>query len=136
MNGILASHWLVVGDMTAPRLVAQESATLIILAASLLVFRTFRERYLLVWIVGWLAYFVSCCTVHSAPSGSMRYLLAISHAEFVLSVCLFAGAVLVYTNARKLILPLLLIAISIIGYAVAQALLWPDLLVMRVGLEV
>src|SRR2546428_59766 len=59
MNGILASHWLVVGDMTVPRLVAQESAALIVLAASLLVFRTFRERYLLIWILGWLAYFIS-----------------------------------------------------------------------------
>src|SRR2546429_59719 len=58
MNGILASHWLVVGDMTVPRLVAQESAALIVLAASLLVFRTFRERYLLIWILGWLAYFI------------------------------------------------------------------------------
>src|SRR5213076_1131893 len=54
MNGILASHWLVVGDMTVPRLVAQESAALIVLAASLLVFRTFRERYLLIWILGCL----------------------------------------------------------------------------------
>src|SRR2546429_5407278 len=66
MNGILASHWLVVGDMTVPRLVAQESAALIILAASLLVFRTFRERYLLIWILGWLTYFISRWTVHGS----------------------------------------------------------------------
>jgi two-component system NtrC family sensor kinase len=128
--------WYSAGEQFVPRLAARESAALIILAASLLVFRTFRERYLLVWIVGWLAYLVSCRTLHGAPGGSTHDLLAISHAEFVLSVCLFAGAVLVYTNARKLILPLLLISLTVIGYAVAQAFLWPDVLVMRVALEV
>src|SRR6059058_4359821 len=128
MNEILASHWLVVEDMTVPRLVAQESAALIILAASLLVFRTFRERYLLIWILGWLAYFISRWTVHgSLESDSLpRYLTAISHAEFILAVCLFAAAVFVYTNARDFLLPLLLISIGVIAYAAARALLWPD----------
>src|SRR3989449_906217 len=138
MNGILASHWLVVGDMTVPRLVAQESAALIILAASLLVFRTFRERYLLIWILGWLAYFISRWTVHgSLESDSLpRYLTAISHAEFILAVCLFAAAVFVYTNARDFLLPLLLTSIGVIAYAAARALLWPDSVTLRVALEI
>src|SRR5437773_1667982 len=138
MNGILASHWLVVGDMTVPRLVAQESAALIILAASLLVFRTFRERYLLIWILGWLAYFISRWTVHgSLESDSLpRYLTAISHAEFILAICLFAAAVFVYTNARDFLLPLLLISIVVIAYAAARALLWPDSVTLRVALEI
>src|SRR6184192_3672878 len=138
MNGILASHWLVVGDMTVPRLVAQESAALIVLAASLLVFRTFRERYLLIWILGWLAYFISRWTVHgSLESDSLpRYLTAISHAEFILAVCLFAAAVFVYTNARDFLLPLLLISIGVIAYAAARALLWPDSVTLRVALEI
>src|SRR6266567_872674 len=138
MNGILASHWLVVGDMTVPRLVAQESAALIIVAASLLVFRTFRERYLLIWILGWLAYFISRWTVHgSLESDSLpRYLTAISHAEFILAVCLFAAAVFVYTNARDFLLPLLLISIGVIAYAAARALLWPDSVTLRVALEI
>ena len=42
-----------------PKLNAQESAALIMLAATIVVFRTFRERFLLVWILGWLAYGVS-----------------------------------------------------------------------------
>jgi PAS domain S-box-containing protein len=138
MNGILASHWLVVGDMTVPRLVAQESAALIVLAASLLVFRTFRERYLLIWILGWLAYFISRWTVHgSLDSDSLpRYLTAISHAEFILAVCLFAAAVFVYTNARDFLLPLLLISVGVIAYAAARAQLWPDSVTLRVGLEI
>ena len=35
--------------------------------------------------------------------------MAISQAEFVLAVCLFAAAIFVYTHSRKLMLPLLLI---------------------------
>src|SRR5207244_10098707 len=111
---------------------------LIVLAASLLVFRTFRERYLLIWILGWLAYFISRWTVHgSLESDSLpRYLTAISHAEFILAVCLFAAAVFVYTNARDFLLPLLLISIGVIAYAAARALLWPDSVTLRVALEI
>ena len=76
---------------------------MILLAASLLVFRTFRERYLLIWTVGWLAYLVSHWTVHElAPESAPRYLTAISQAEFVLAVGLFTAAILVYTHAREI----------------------------------
>ncbi|HEV2731820.1 MAG TPA: GAF domain-containing protein [Terriglobales bacterium] len=124
--------------MTVPRLMAQESAALIIVAASLLVFRTFRERYLLIWILGWLAYFISRWTLHGSfdPDSLPRYLTAISHGEFILAVCLFAAAVFVYTNSRAFLLPLLLIALCIIAYAATRAMLWPDSVTLRVALEI
>jgi PAS domain S-box-containing protein len=130
--------WYPVGDFAVPRLMAQESsAALVMLAASLLVFRTFRERYLLIWVLGWLAYFVSRWTLRGAEADLLpRYLNAISEAEFVVAVCLFAAAVFVYTHVRKLLLPLLLISITVIGYAVARALWWPDSVTLRVALEV
>jgi PAS domain S-box-containing protein len=138
MNAILASHWMVVGDMTVPRLMAQESVALIMLAASLLVFRTFRERYLLIWILGWLAYFISRWTLYGSfdPDSVPSYLTAISHAEFILAVCLFAAAVVVYTHARDFLLPLLLISIGMIAYAATRAILWPNSVTMRVALEI
>lgn len=137
MNLSVFCTWYAVRDLALPKLSAPESAALLILAAGLLVFRTFRERYLLVWIVGWLAYFVSRWTLHGAPVESVSHeLMAISQAEFVLAVCLFSAAVCVYTHARKLLLPLLLISLSVIAYAVARALYWPDSLTMRVALEV
>ncbi len=126
-----------VPDLGVPRLSALELAALVMLAASLLVFRTFRERYLLVWIVGWLAYFVSRLTL-ATPEGVpiARYLTAIAQAEFVLAICLFAAAIFVYTHAQKLVPALLLVAITVMAYAVARALLWPDSLTLRVALEV
>jgi len=135
MNLSTFSAWHAVGDIPVPRLSPQESAALILLAASLLVFRTFRERYLLIWTLGWLAYFVSRWTLRE-PGSTARYLMAISQAEFVLALCLFAAAIFVYTHSRQLMLPLLLITAILIGYAVARALLWPDSITLRAALEI
>ncbi len=74
-------------DLPVPKFVAVESAALVILAAGLLVFRTFRERYLLIWILGWLAYFVSNWTIHHPGIDSAaRYAVAVSQSQFVLAV--------------------------------------------------
>src|SRR6266478_7235676 len=109
MNLSILSAWLAVGDIIVPRLTLQESAALILLAATLLVFRTFRERYLLIWTVGWLAYLVSRWTVRGfAPESVPGYLTAFSQAEFVLAVGMFAAAILVYSHAHELLRPVLL----------------------------
>ncbi|HEY7098364.1 MAG TPA: GAF domain-containing protein [Terriglobales bacterium] len=129
--------WYAVGDFTVPKIVGEESAALLILAASLLVFRTFRERYLLVWILGWLAYFVSHWTVRGIGLDlPPTWLLAISQAEFLLAACLFATAVLIYSHARDFLLPLFLVSVTIIGYAVAIALFRTDSMQFRIPLEV
>jgi len=124
-------------DLAAPRLLAVESAALVTLAASLLVFRTFRERYLLIWILGWLAYFVSGWTLRSTVAGANSgYVVAISQWQFVLAISLFAAAVFVYSHARKLLLPLVGFSIAVMAYAIARALWWPDSLLLRAVLEV
>ncbi|HEX6503948.1 MAG TPA: GAF domain-containing protein [Terriglobales bacterium] len=111
---------------------AQESAALIMLAASIVVFRTFREHYLLVWILGWLAYLAS----HLQSSGENAvYIQAGTQAALVLAVCLFSCAVFVYTHAKKAILPLMLATLAIVGFAVARVLVWPDSVPLRVALE-
>jgi PAS domain S-box-containing protein len=136
MTLIISCSWLAATEILVPRLKAQESVALIMLAASLLVFRTFRERYLLVWIVGWLAYFVSRWTVSDPIADSAGYLTAISEAEFVLAVCLFAAAVFIYAHAQKLLAPLLIIAVSLVTYSAVRVLLWPDSIILRLALEI
>lgn len=135
MNLSALCNFFGAGYLFAPKLVAEESAVLVILAASLLVFRTFRERYLLLWIVGWLAYFVSRVTLHSIDSMA-SYLIAISQAEFMLAVCLFAAAVLVYTQARQMLLPLLAVATGVVTFAALRAIWWPHSAVLLIVLEV
>ena len=119
-----------------PGLMAAESATLVIVAAGLLVFRTFRERYLLIWIVGWVAYFVSGWTLHAFPSPPPDYATAIAQSQFVLAIAMFAGAVFVYSHARKLLVSLFGFSALVIGFAVVRALIWPDSFPLRVVLEV
>ena len=135
-NSVLCA-WYAFDGLGMPRLVAEESAALAIVAASLLVFRTFRERYLLVWIVGWLAYFVSRWTLHGVEGAVIpSYIDAISQAEFVLAICLFAAAIYIYTHRRKFLLPLALASVILISFAVARVLLWPEVNTLRTVFEV
>ena len=137
MNTSALCLWSAVGDLAVPKLATQECAALIMLAATLLVFRTFRERYLLIWILGWLAYFVSPWTLRSAPRfATPAYLVASSEGLFVMAVCLFAAAVFVYSHARRLIAPLVVISMAAIVYAVVRAIYWPDSVTLRVALEI
>ena len=55
---------------------------------------------------------------------------------FVLAVGLLAGAVLLYTRSRDLILPLMVITPILVGFAGARVLLWPDSLPLRMAVEV
>src|SRR5271165_4893867 len=115
MNIPIWCAWYAAGDVTVPRLIAQESACLVVLAVTLVVYRTFRERYLLIWILGWLSYLASNLTLSRADGGILaRPSVAVCQAAFVLAVCLFAAAIFVYTHARKLLPPLLVIGAAIV----------------------
>ena len=135
MNSLLFAAGLSLGDLAVLRLTAVESATLVILAASLLVFRTFRERYLLIWMLGLTAYFISDWTLHEVASAGSTYLVGISQAQFILAVGLFAAAVLVYCHAHKLLVPVLAFSLIVMGYGVACQLLSPDLFLLRAVYE-
>jgi len=116
---------------------AAELALLILLGASLLALRAFRENYLKVWVVGWMAFVGSRLMEHSfaaripAPFDQVAV-----QASFLLAVGLLAGAVLVYTRTRDLIVPLTVITPVLVGFAGARVLLWPDSLPVRVAVEV
>ena len=133
MNTILAHAWEVVAGLSMPRLVVREMAVLLILAASLLVFRTLRERCLMVWIVGWIAYFVSNHALTATSANALAP--AVSQAEFVLAVSLFVAGALIYTNARDLLGPLLAICLAVVVSAVVRAIYWPDSVPLRFALE-
>ncbi|MBS1853165.1 MAG: PAS domain S-box protein [Acidobacteria bacterium] len=130
------SNWWAGSAWLSPVLSPRESAILVLLAASLLVYRTFRERYLLISILAWLAYFSSLWLQHGGTAAlSPAYRGAVTQVAFLLAICLFSAAVFLYTHARRLLLPLLLIALSVMGYAVLRAFLWPDSPTLRVALE-
>jgi two-component system NtrC family sensor kinase len=131
MNIFASSSWNAAGFIF-PNL---ELTGLVTLAASLLVFRTFRERYLLIWIVGWLTFLLSRCTIPSVGFQPAD-LVAISQAEFMLAICLFAAAMCVYSHVRKMVAPVMLISVALVLFAMARALWWPHSVALRLGLEI
>ena len=129
--------WLTGLELLVPQLTPSAFAALIMLAASLLVFRTFRERYLLVWIVGWMVYLVA----HTAGSGGIaglapRYSEAIAETGFVLAVSIFAAAILISVNAKRALLVVLFVGSLAVSAAAVQALFLPGQVAMRAALEV
>jgi two-component system NtrC family sensor kinase len=134
MNMSIWCAWYA-GNTIFPTLIAQESAALIVLAVTLVVYRTFRERYLLIWILGWLMHLAAGWSLH-AGGLSPHWPDALSEAEFVVTVGLFSAAILLYTQGRKILWPVLLASWILAGGAVAHALWWPDLLLARVAFEV
>ena len=119
-----------------PKLTAVESATLVLLAATLLVYRTFREKYLLVWILAWVASLVSISTHFFVGNSNPYYEIAISQAGFILGLTLFAAGALIYCHAHKLLRITLSFSLVLMAYAVARAVLWPDSDLLRAVFEV
>jgi len=137
MSASLWSIWNTAAQLGLARPTAAELALLILLGASLLILRAFRENYLKVWVLGWTVFVASRLAEHcfGAKIPAPFDLLAV-HATFVLAVGLMAGAVLLYARSRDLILPLLVITPMLVGFAGARVLLWPDSLPVRMGVEV
>ena len=131
MNTLLQRAGDVLGTLAVPRLVTREMALLLILAASLLVFRTLRERCLMIWIIGWIAYFVS----HHALISQQAYAVPVAHGEFILAVSLFVAGTLVYSNARFLLSPLLGVSLVLIAFAALRSLYWPNSVPLEFALD-
>src|ERR1700685_3075074 len=90
-NKMKVSLWSVWNTTAQPALAglkAGEWALLLVLAASLVVLCTFRERYLLVWTGGWALLVGSrLAGVHGAAMGiPEQYIPAVEQAGFVVAV--------------------------------------------------
>lgn len=102
---------------------AEGSTLLILLAGAILLYRSFRERYLELWIAGWTAYTISrfVTGLHvEHHSSTVWTVLALS--TFLASVGLFSGAVFVYVDQKKFIFPafatlLLSLGLGVLVYA-------------------
>ena len=137
MSVSLGSVWSIVAQLGLAKPTGVEFALLIVLGASLLTLRTFRERYLTIWILGWTAFVSSRLAGHVlAAQVPGIYVRVIEQAGFVLAVGLLAGAVVVYTRSHDLFVPLTVITLILVGFAGARVLLWEDSLPLRMALEV
>ena len=111
-------------QLVATTLPAEAFAVLALLAASLLVFRTFREGYFLTWIVGWLAYVTYRVPV-ILSLGGVSPPRALADASFILAIFLLSSAVLLYSEAPRLVLPSATAAALTAVTVVMKNLWWP-----------
>src|SRR2546430_17412710 len=125
MNMVIWRAWEALGALATPKFVTRETAVLLILAASLLVFRTLRERCLMVWIVGWLAYLGAHHALISSSGQVNPYSIPVGHAEFILAVSLFAAGAFIYASARALLVAPLFFSISFIVFSGGQGIWGP-----------
>jgi PAS domain S-box-containing protein len=106
-----------------PAFLAEASTLLILLAGAILLFRSFREKYLVPWIVGWTAYGLSKLFASFIQEAAhVRLWAALASLCFVIGVGLFAIAVLLYVNRNKLLLPVVALLVVALGLGLSRAL--------------
>ncbi|HEY6249311.1 MAG TPA: ATP-binding protein [Candidatus Angelobacter sp.] len=86
-------------------LLAEVSAPLILLGGAVLLYGSFRKKYLLPWIAGWAVYSLSKLFLALSFYPGSAIWLALANAVFALGVALFSIAVLYYIDQPRLLLP-------------------------------
>jgi PAS domain S-box-containing protein len=100
---------------------AEMSTLLILLAGAVLLYSSFRERYLVPWIAGWSVFTLSKLFLQLNSSLVARPLWgALASSAYVVAVGLFVTAVLFYVSQRRLLLP----AIVVLGAALPMELVY------------
>ena len=126
-----------VRELPVPWLTERETAALIVVALSLLVFRALREDYLLVWGAGWFAY--GSCLFLERMGELHNHSIAIawgSHASFFLALGLMACAALVSAKSRRAVAACGLVTACVLVVASLQPFYFRDSSSARLGLEI
>jgi two-component system NtrC family sensor kinase len=125
------------GVLTGPWLTARETATLIVVVVSLLFFRVFRERCLLAWGAGWIAYGAFLWVAGAGElHGASKSMTAFAQADFVLAMGLFATAALMSAQARRALTAFVAVSWVLMVCAAMRPLYFPDSKALGLGLEV
>ncbi len=125
------------GVLTGPWLTARETAALIVVVVSLLFFRVFRERCLLAWGAGWVAYGAFLWVAGAGEMhGASKSMAAFAQADFVLAMGLLAAAALMSAQARRALTALVAVSWVLMVCAAMRPLYFPDTKALGLGLEV
>src|ERR1035437_5938130 len=127
-----------VGMLAVPWLTARETSALIVVAVSLLFFRVFRERCLLVWGAGWVAYGAFLWMTGTGESHAALKTTAAAFAPtgFVLAMGLFAAAALISAHAKRALTVLVAVSWVLMVCAIMRPFYFPDSKTLGLGVEV
>ncbi len=118
-----------------PVFLAEGSTLLVLLAGAILLYRSFREKYLVPWIAGWTVFGLArLFTALSDSPTPQRLWTALAYVSFVAAVGLFAGTVFLYVSQKRLVWP----AVAILCLALALGLVrtWlPGSTVLRIAFQ-
>ncbi len=107
-------------------LLANSAGILVLLAATFVVFRSFREHYLVVWIAGWFSYLVYRLIGSAAEAARGRGALVLYHTAFVLAIAFFSAAVLLYVQQSRRLPALASVAAVALAMGFARVFFLPD----------
>ncbi|HWR15588.1 MAG TPA: PAS domain S-box protein [Terriglobales bacterium] len=100
LSALVAYGWL--ERLATVDNLADTASTLVLLTAGVLIYRTFRERYLFFWITGWSAYLLYQIGATQTWGGAYsRSTVVLTYAAFLISAGLFASAVFDYLQRRR-----------------------------------
>ena len=112
-------------EIAATEFIPQATAILVLLAGGMLVYRSFRERYLLLWIQGWTAYLVYRFASSTASANPQSLWPAVGAAGFVLAVTFFGASVQYYINRPKPLKVLAIFAVVALEAVLVRAVWLP-----------
>jgi two-component system NtrC family sensor kinase len=117
--------------------VADTITTLVLLIAGVLIYRTFRERYLYFWIIGWSAYLLyRVCFERAQELGFPPYMVALTYISFLLSSALFAAAVFDYLNRKRWFVYLLCTTVLAVAVATLRAYWLPTSFTLEATVQI
>ena len=97
-----SSYWqLVLHQLLYADVLTKGPDILILLAATVLVYRTFREKFLLIWIGGWAAYWAYRLLGVFAATRNSPELMVSSQIAYIVAAAMFSIAILHYTRRRQ-----------------------------------
>lgn len=86
-------------------LLAEVSAPLILLGGAVLLYASFRKKYLLPWIAGWAVYSLSKFFLALSLYPDSTIWMALANVVFVLAAALFSTAIFFYVDQPRLLFP-------------------------------
>lgn len=136
----MAPAWLFgksVGLMAVPWLTERETAALIAVAVGLLFYRVFRQRCLLAWSAGWLAFGTFLWLTRSSDlHASSKLLACFAQADYVLAVGLFATAALIAAHSKRTLTVIVAISWVVLVCAAMRPMYFPDLKNAQLALDI
>src|SRR5438270_4013478 len=115
---------------------AEMSTLLILLAGAVLLYSSFREKYLRPWIFGWTCLILSKVFLALDGAHASRSWALLSQAAFIAGLGLLVTSVFFYVSQKKLVLPsvCLLAAALALASAYSLGLRYPALFYLGQGL--